>query len=75
MSYRFGWFLVVLGLILLIIFSISVLGGETNIPMCLGSGMCLILGLILAIRNRPPSVAGGRFRTINKFRKTNPKDQ
>jgi hypothetical protein len=75
MSYRFGQFLVVIGLILLIIFTLTLQASEGNYLLCAGSAFCLVIGVVLSIRFRPPSEPAQRFRTVNKFRRTNPKDK
>jgi hypothetical protein len=75
MAYRFGLFLIVVGLILLIIFAVTIQGGEQYYLPCGGAGFCLVLGFFLVIRNRPPSEPVQRFKTVNKFRRTPPKDK
>jgi type II secretory pathway component PulM len=75
MSYRFGQFLVVSGLIILIIFAVTLQAGDKNIFLCVGAAFCLVVGIYLAIRFRPPSEPVARFRTVNKFRKPSPKDK
>jgi hypothetical protein len=75
MSYRFGLFLIVVGLILLIIFALSLQASDENLLVCVGSGFCLVIGLFLAIRFRPRPEPAQRFRMINKFREPSPKDK
>jgi hypothetical protein len=75
MSYRFGVFLIVIGLILLIIFGVTLQEGETSYLFCGGAAFCLVFGIFLAIRFRPPSEPVQRFRTVNKFRRSTPKDK
>lgn len=73
MTHRVGIFLVVISGLLFVYF-IAALGAEApNIPVCLGAGICLLIGSILAISYSPKPKPAGRFRTINKFRSTRKK--
>jgi len=68
MSYRFGIFLIVIGVLCLVIFAVSFQNGETEPLFGVAGVFCLLIGIFLAIRYRPVAEPTTRFRTINKFR-------
>jgi len=67
MGYRAGIFFLVLGILLLLFFILGYLAGENYYPACLGGALLAAVGLVLAIRHRPPPAQSERFQTWKKF--------
>lgn len=75
MTYRSGIFLIVVGLIFLLYFAMSIQAGDASLLSCAGAGICLLLGIMIAVRYRPGSLPAERFKTINKFRGSDTRDK
>ncbi len=70
MTARIGWFFVIVGSVLLIIFFASDLAKETKYQyLCLGM-VGVVMGLILWNKGRPASPPSGRFSTVRKMRES-----
>ena len=67
MGHRAGIFFLIIGILLLSVFILSYLSDEIYYPACLGGILLTALGLVLAIRHRPPPAQSERFQTWKKF--------
>lgn len=66
---RFGTFLVLIGLALLILFVASYFSGDTNMNFLGGALVTLVLGLLLQRKREPTD--SGRFKTIRRVSERN----
>ncbi|HEX7432089.1 MAG TPA: hypothetical protein VF326_00405 [Anaerolineaceae bacterium] len=68
MSSRIGWFFIIVGSVLLLIFFASDLAKETSYEfLCLGM-LAVVFGLILWNKGKPKPQANSRFNSIRKMR-------
>jgi len=67
MGYRAGIFFLVLGILLLLFFILGYLADENYYPACLGGMLLAAVGLVLALRHRPPPVQSERFQAWKKI--------
>ena len=68
MSPRIGWFFIIVGSVLLLVFFASDLAKETSYEfLCLGM-LAVVFGLILWNKGKPKPQQSGRFSAILKMR-------
>ena len=68
MSARIGWFFIIVGCVLLIIFFASDMVKETAYQyLCLGMAG-VVVGLIMWNRGKPETPHSGRFRSLHRTR-------
>jgi hypothetical protein len=74
MNVRIGFFFASVGALILFVFAASYMIEEPHYYSCLGGMVCLVLGIVMIIRNRKPSEKAERFRYVRKMRNRKKKD-
>ena len=73
MTGRIGWFFVIVGSVLLLIFFASDLAKQTSYEfLCLGM-LAVVFGISLWSKGRPPAQPSGRFNALRKLNETSKK--
>lgn len=72
---RIGYFFIMISLLVLFIFAASYQIDDPKYSLLLGGLALIFMGIFMVVRKRRPSEKAERFRTIQKMRSRNKKNE